>query len=34
MLPWDAVLGNVDDLIAGFAGFVSAIYKASSEIQQ
>lgn len=24
-LPWDEVLGNVEDLIAGLAGLVSAL---------
>lgn len=27
MLPWDEVRGNVEDLIAGLGGFVSAIVK-------
>lgn len=26
ILPWEEVLGNVDDLIAGFVGFESACY--------
>lgn len=25
LLPWDDVRGKVDDLIAGFVGFVSAL---------